>query len=65
MLKRYVRGINFIIRYSLFDIRYSFRAHGTPVVIELPTAKELAKYLQLKIEGWRLVILSLQKCGTV
>jgi hypothetical protein len=38
MLKRYVRGINFILRYS-------FRAHGNPVVIELPTVKQLAKHI--------------------
>jgi hypothetical protein len=49
MLKRNISGENFIIRHSLFDIRYFFGAHGKPVVIELPTAKELAKHL-LKID---------------
>jgi hypothetical protein len=45
MLKRYVRGKNFIIRHSVFDIRYSFRAHGKPVVIELANVKnELNTY---------------------
>jgi hypothetical protein len=45
MQKRYVIGENFIIRHSLFDIRYSFRAYGKPVVIELPATNELAKHL--------------------
>jgi hypothetical protein len=49
MLKRYVRGENFIIRHSLFDIRYSFSVHCKPVVVESPTAKELAKHLRIRI----------------
>jgi hypothetical protein len=40
------REINFIIRNSLFDIRYSFGAYGELIVLELPTAKELAKHLR-------------------
>jgi hypothetical protein len=40
MMKLYCRGKNFIIRHSLFDIRYSFREYGTFIVLELPTAKE-------------------------
>jgi hypothetical protein len=36
---------NFIIRNSLFDIRYSFQAHGKPIILELRIAEELAKPL--------------------
>jgi hypothetical protein len=36
---------NFIIRNSLFDIRYSFKEHGKSIILELPTAEELAKHL--------------------
>jgi hypothetical protein len=36
---------NLIIRNSLFDIRYSFRAYGKLIVLEVPTTKILAKHL--------------------
>jgi hypothetical protein len=36
---------NFIIRNSLFDIRYSLRAHGKFMIHELPTGEGLAKQL--------------------
>jgi len=36
---------NFITRNSLFDIRYSFGKHGKQIIVELPTAEELAKHL--------------------
>jgi hypothetical protein len=49
MLKLYGRGKNFIIRNSMFDIRYSFREHGKCIILELPTAEELAKHLQYGI----------------
>jgi hypothetical protein len=39
-------GKNFIIRYSMFDIQYSFRAYGKFIILELPTAKVLAKQLR-------------------
>jgi len=39
-------GKNFIIRHSLFDIRYSIMEHGKHIVPELPTAEESAKHLQ-------------------
>jgi hypothetical protein len=35
----------FSIQHSLFDIRYSFSAHGKLIVIELLTVKELAEHL--------------------
>jgi hypothetical protein len=44
-------GENLIVRNSLFDIRYSFRAYGKPDILELPTAKELAQRLLEKICG--------------
>jgi hypothetical protein len=34
----------FSIHHSLLDIRYSFKTYGRLVVLEFPTAKELAKY---------------------
>jgi hypothetical protein len=37
----------FIIRNSLFDIRYSSRAHGKFIIHELPAAEALAKHLQI------------------
>jgi hypothetical protein len=39
------QGKYFIIRNSLFDIRYSFQAHGKFIILELPAAEELAKRL--------------------
>jgi hypothetical protein len=45
MLKLYGRGKNFIIRNSMFDIRYSFMKHDTFIILELRTAEELAKHL--------------------
>jgi hypothetical protein len=37
--------LKIIIRNSLFDIRYSLSAHGKFIILELTTAKELAKNL--------------------
>jgi hypothetical protein len=37
--------MKFSPRIYLFSIQHSFKAHGNPVVIELQTAKELAKHL--------------------
>ena len=48
MLKLYDRGKNFIIRNSMFDIRYSFREHGKFIIPELPTTEELAKHLHIE-----------------
>jgi hypothetical protein len=45
MLKLYDRGKNFIIHNSMFDIRYSFREQDKFIILELPTAEELAKHL--------------------
>jgi hypothetical protein len=45
MLKLIGQRNNFIIQNSLFDIRYSLRAHGTFIILELPTAEGLAKHL--------------------
>jgi hypothetical protein len=54
MLKLYGRGKNFIIRNSMFDIRYSFREHGKLIFLELPTAEELAKHVrEIKIPSGR------------
>jgi hypothetical protein len=36
---------NFIIRNSLFDIRYCLSVHGKLNILELPTAEELVKRL--------------------
>jgi hypothetical protein len=36
---------NFVIRNSMFDIRYSFREDGKFIILELPTAEELAKHI--------------------
>jgi hypothetical protein len=47
MLMLYGRGKYFIVRNSMFDIRYSFREHGKLIILELPAAEELAKHLQL------------------
>jgi len=46
MVKLYARKENFIIRNSLFDIRHRFRAYSKLIVLELPTAKVLAKHLR-------------------
>jgi outer membrane lipoprotein carrier protein len=46
MMKIYGRGEYFIIRNSMFDIRYSFREHVKLILLELPTAEELAKHLR-------------------
>jgi hypothetical protein len=40
------REIDFILRNSMFDIRYPFRKHGKSIILELPTAEELAKQLR-------------------
>jgi hypothetical protein len=45
MLKLLGQRKNFIIRNSLFDIRYSLKAHGKFIILELPTAEGLAKHL--------------------
>jgi hypothetical protein len=37
MLKLHGREKNFIIRNSMFDIRYSFKNHGKVLIPELPT----------------------------
>jgi hypothetical protein len=47
---------NFIIRHSMFDIRYSFREHGKFIILELPIAEELAKHLLNSAES------SLEEC---
>jgi hypothetical protein len=49
MLKLYDVGENFIIRNSLFDIRYSFRVYRKLIVLKLPITKELAKYLRFSV----------------
>jgi hypothetical protein len=46
MLKLQGSGTTFVIRSSMFDIRYSFRKRGKPVFLELPTSEELAKHLR-------------------
>jgi hypothetical protein len=46
MLTLYGRGNNFVIRNSMFDIRYSSREHGKFIILELPTAEELAKHMR-------------------
>jgi hypothetical protein len=38
---------NFIIRNSLFDIRYSFQTHGKFIILELTTPEEPAKQLRM------------------
>jgi hypothetical protein len=48
MLKLHGRGKDFIIHNSMFDIRYSFRQHCKLIILELPTAEELAKHLPRK-----------------
>jgi hypothetical protein len=42
MLELYGRGKDFIIRNSMFDIRYPFKVRGKSIILELPTADELA-----------------------
>jgi hypothetical protein len=44
-MKLYGRGKYFIIRNSMFDIRYFFGEHGKYIFLELLTAEELAKHL--------------------
>jgi hypothetical protein len=39
MLKLFCSGENFIIRNSMFDIRYSFREHGKLIILKLPPQK--------------------------
>jgi hypothetical protein len=51
---------NFVIRNSLFDIRYSFQAHGKPIILELRTAEESAKPL---IKLGMLIYLKLLRSG--
>jgi hypothetical protein len=45
MLKLSGRRNNFVVRHSMFDIRYSFREHGKFIILELPTAEEPAKHI--------------------
>jgi len=46
MMKLFLCSIGFSIRHSLFDIRYSLRAHGQFIILQLPTAEGLVKHLQ-------------------
>jgi hypothetical protein len=48
MMKFSPPTFRFIIQHSMFDIRYSFRAHGKPVVIELPATKRIAGTLAFR-----------------
>jgi hypothetical protein len=45
---------NFIMRNSLFDIRYSLRAHGKFMIHELPTGEGLAKQLPIGFSKLRM-----------
>jgi hypothetical protein len=53
-LKLYGRGKNFIIRHSVFDIRYFIMEHGMFIILELPTSKELAKRLPAFALRWNI-----------
>jgi hypothetical protein len=54
---------NFIIRNSLFDIRYSFQAHGKFIILKLTTAEEPAKHLQfLRLLGFKISVKSASIC---
>jgi hypothetical protein len=51
MLKLLGQRKNVIIRNSLFDIRYSFSAHGKFIIHKLPTAEGLPKHLRFFESG--------------